>query len=240
MTAAPYLLHRQARKSSFRHFAELSALTLSFVSVSSLALFGSLGYHVNIQARTVERFGGVSVAVRNNVPATVRIDGSAAGTTPLRVSRLSPGSHHLTVTSDGYQPFTTDIRVSDGTVAAYKDIFLVLATPKPVPVDRNWLPIISVFADKNLEIRSGNELWQDNLFLTRTSGDILQVRYSADTRQIFYQEGDTLWLYTPSSQTTVQLLKVPNVSLLPFDLRENGRILLYEQPLGTVQALALY
>lgn len=235
-----YLRHRQPHKSSLRHFLELSFLTGIFVIVSAIAVFTSLGYRLNIQAKTIERSGGVALSIRNGVVAMVQLDGKNEGTTPKRIPHVYPGMHTLLVTADGYQPFKRDITVQAETVTAYNDIFLVFLSPKSVPVNPSWLPLTPTYTDSRLEIKSGNELWQDGKFLTRTSGDIIQSRYSSDSHQIIYQEGKTLWLYTPSSQTTVQLLMAITTAPLLFDMRENGRILVFEQSAGVTQAVALY
>ena len=65
-------------------------------------------------ARDSRRFQPVMLSVGSQpVGATVRLDGRLAGVTPLRV-RLSPGSHEVSVSMDGFEAQTRDLEAEGG------------------------------------------------------------------------------------------------------------------------------
>jgi PEGA domain-containing protein len=63
---------------------------------------------------TVGRFIGVLVVDSRPPGARVFVDGKAAGNTPLEVSSVDAGSHALRLEMDGYQRWTSAVRVVAG------------------------------------------------------------------------------------------------------------------------------
>jgi len=74
---------------------------------------------------TVDSSPGMSV---------VTLDGGNAGITPLRISGISPGSHTLVVSHEGYSPYTTDFVISAGESREISAVLQPLtATPTNTP-----------------------------------------------------------------------------------------------------------
>lgn len=81
--------------------------------------------------------GGIgSLEIATDVPgAQVRVDGEAAGTTPLTVGAIRSGVHQVEVTAPGQAPVTRTVTIKDGTSAV---IYLQVssgsvATPSVTP-----------------------------------------------------------------------------------------------------------
>ena len=55
--------------------------------------------------------GILSIQVRPDVAATVRVDGTILGTTPLKQVEVSPGAHEITVQADRYAPARLSLEV---------------------------------------------------------------------------------------------------------------------------------
>ena len=57
--------------------------------------------------------------------ADVYLDSQLVGTTPMTISGVSPGTHALTLTRDGYQDYLTSVTISDGETIRLTNIFLL-------------------------------------------------------------------------------------------------------------------
>jgi TonB family protein len=68
--------------------------------------------------------------------ASVKIDGAAAGETPLTRHRLKPGAHRVEVTIEGHEPWSQEISVQSGkNIRVDAQLApIVVATPTPPPV----------------------------------------------------------------------------------------------------------
>jgi serine/threonine-protein kinase len=68
--------------------------------------------------------------------ATVLVNGTSVGQTPVLQYRLKPGAHKVEVTREGYEPWTGSLTVEAGKKARVDAILksLVKATPPPAPV----------------------------------------------------------------------------------------------------------
>jgi serine/threonine-protein kinase len=78
--------------------------------------------------RTAPTTGSADI-VSNPAGAAVKIDGVAAGQTPLSDYKLKPGSHKVEMTKDGFEPWSGTVTVTGGKKAR-ADAFLK-AIPKP-------------------------------------------------------------------------------------------------------------
>src|SRR6185436_11063185 len=64
-------------------------------------------------AASASAAGGLVVDSRP-AGATVTIDGAPAGTTPLTIPSIAPGTHKVVIEKDGYQPWVTTVDVKPG------------------------------------------------------------------------------------------------------------------------------
>lgn len=75
----------------------------------------SRGDTVTVTATLLQKTGilvinGVT-GVNNSVQASVEIDGKFAGTAPLRLGQLAPGTYHVRITAPHYKPFEQNVEV---------------------------------------------------------------------------------------------------------------------------------
>jgi TonB family protein len=91
---------------------------------------------VKTLTRTVPASGTIEVA-SNPAGATVKIDGTSVGVTPLTGHKVTVGSHRIEVIAEGYEPFAERIRVREGATARLrpslqaKQVAIAPRTPAP-------------------------------------------------------------------------------------------------------------
>lgn len=237
-----YLAHRRRRRSRARHFFSLLGMTLTFLMVSVIAIFYSLGYEVNLEAKSVQQTGSLMLDADSTDSASVYVNGQLAGTKlPFWSTHLFPGTYSLSLRKDGYQEWDRTVDVAANQVVSFRNLVLVKDKPDVVPAKDAWLVNTDEGVSKDIEVRSSDELWLDGVFLTRTSQDILSAQYYPGNNQIVYQAGKDLWLLEPQSMTTQLLLSISAPTPISYTFRENGRELVYRDPTdGKVKAVLLY
>lgn len=236
-----YSAHLQPARGIWKHFAHLAMMTLTFLVLASLAVYYALGFQLNWQTHRIQQTGSLYINIRNNVPAQIFINGQLqSGNQPLTVSHVFPGQYALLVTADGYQSFERLVDVTANTVSAVHNLVLIKKNPQNIQVDASWVPLQPVTPDTRAVVRSSNELWIDNKFVTRTSQDITQVRFYVDNRHVIYQEAGALWLLDIENISTELLLSGIGDSVLPYNFENGGQILVYQVNGGITKAISLY
>ncbi len=71
---------------------------------------------INADLTPLHTTGGISV-ISDPAGATASLDGSAIQTTPCTFTNVTAGSHTITISRDGYQPFSSVVEVTPGSTA---------------------------------------------------------------------------------------------------------------------------
>jgi TonB family protein len=159
--------------------------------------------------------------------AAVKVDGSAAGETPLTGHRLKPGLHRVEITIEGHQPWSAEVNIEAGKRARV-DAQLApsaVSTPPPAPrpdvADPNqvFLPAevdtpprklkgTASYPDNAPKLRSGESASVSVSFVVTEDGDVTDPR-------IVESGGKTLddavlaavrnWKYTPGAKKGVSV-----------------------------------
>ncbi|HYE60138.1 MAG TPA: PEGA domain-containing protein [Candidatus Kapabacteria bacterium] len=145
-------------------------LFMLFFLIAPLVLFYTAGYRYDVENKTIQQTGVISIDVEPNDAAvylnTVRIDRRM----PLRLANRAPGTYHIRIEKEGYKTWEKDITVSSRKTTYIKDITLF----------RDSLPVpfltTDVFIDRFSASHDGNHI----LFSTPESQ--LQHVYLLDTR----------------------------------------------------------
>ena len=224
-----------------RFFMSLGGFIL-FAIASSFALLTALGFRVNGPAHVIQRTGIVEVQSPYNVPADVRISGSdEVFTLPVRIPWLLPGNYTVTITRDGYVPWIREVSLGQNQRISFSSIVLLYITPKTAELPTlSAVELLPTQADQGgLEVRNGNEIWINKEFVTRISGDILNIRWFPGREHIVYQTENALVLADVDGKYTQTILSGLEKSTLPYTFRESGRVLIYQ--VGTeVKAVSLF
>ena len=235
------LSHLQNRRTARAHL-QRNFLTYSiFIVLSIIATLYSLGYVVNWQTGTVQQTGLITLDSRiSNLKPEIWINNQkVGGEFPYRFPRAFPGSYTVLIKKDGYQLWERHLQVEPNKVASFPSIVLILEQPKIVSPEESRNYQVDLSPDKeDLEIRE-NELWIKGKFITRSSEDILAVRWYPDRRHVVYQSGADVLLTELDGLNTQKLLTLDYKTRLLFSFRDGGRVLVYQIE-EVVYALELY
>jgi TonB family protein len=182
---------------------------------------------------------GVADVLSTPFGATVKVDGSRVGQTPLTDYRLRPGSHQFEISKEGYEPHLATVKVDAGrrarVDAQLKEI--VKATPTPTPADvvdpnriyqntpsevdtpaKKTSGVPASYPENAPKLRSGEGVSTSISFVVTETGDV------ADTKVV--ESGGRLvdeavmaairgWKYAPAVKKGIKV-KVRIVSKLTF------------------------
>ena len=236
------VLYRPQPHNKATHIFHLGAIVVSIVVISSVAIFYSLGYQLNLQARSIKQTGILTLgSERSSGPATVSINGKQVATKlPYRMAYAFPGSYRVTVQKPGYQEWNRTIEVEPNVVTSFNSIVLLRNPLVPIPVS---LDQVNFGTDADTDVHGlevhENELRVDGRFITRTSDDIASARWYPDNQHLIYQAGATLWLADLDGLYTQKLLTLPTAEPVTLVFKNNGRLLYYLSE-GKAYMLALF
>ncbi|MEI6477921.1 MAG: PEGA domain-containing protein [bacterium] len=226
---------RTFMRSKWQHALHLFVMSASIVSISTVAIFYSLGYQINWTGLSIRRTGLVTLDIgKSQFTADVIINGSRTGhvSFPYRSAPLFPGVYTVQVKRDGYQKWQRTLSVVANEVNDFHDIVLVLNTPAThVVSDADRSSFDSTPDRHDISVRQ-NELYVAGTFVTRTSQYILNASWYPDGKHLVYQQGGVLWLADQDGLRTQQLVEVQGNVVIDYRFRDNGRILIYQDESG--------
>lgn len=216
---------------------------ITFCILGTICLLWALGYRVNWVAETIEQTGIVELSTPQvGLHPNVFVNGERQSSSlPISLRWLFPGHYDIRIEQSGYQTWEKLIIVGNNERIDYPSVLLLYAVPQTIdpPTIRTDQIVNRTYDNRGIEIRSGNELWVDGAFITRTSDDMLNPEYYFDSKHIIYQAGDEVIVRDLVSSTSQTVLTLKSKTPVSYVTQDNGRVLIYLED-GTVKAVALY
>lgn len=112
---------------NFRRILLISSMTF-FAGLAPLMVLYAMGYRLSPTSETAESVGVILV---ESIPrrASLYINGKYRGLTPRAASNLTPGTHAIQVTHDGYITWEKNIPILPGKVSDFRSILLFPQNP---------------------------------------------------------------------------------------------------------------
>jgi hypothetical protein len=204
-----------------------------FIILGSGSVAYAMGYRYNGLRGTIEQTSVVRLSgYLSGLGASTYLNGELVATRlPVRLTAVFPGSYELRVEKPGYQTWQQSIKLVPNQRYSFTGLFLLYQEPRQIAsaVPGTVEPVQSS-ERSDISIRSSNELWLDDEFLTRTSQDIIEPRWFAGRRDhIAYQSGATVYLYDVPNQTTQPIITFPDATPRTIRFEESGRILVVQR-----------
>jgi TonB family protein len=172
---------------------------------------------------------GVVEIISSPPGAAVSIDGARAGATPLADLKLKPGTHRVEVTSDGYEPWSTNVSVQPGRSARVEAVLRQVPKATPPPPDPNAFDPNRIYAnvasevdvlakklsgsasypsDKAPRLKSGESVSVSVTYVVTENGEVTDLKVIESAGQVV-DEAVTgaikRWKYSPAMKRGVKV-----------------------------------
>lgn len=220
------------RRSRYGHAIHLLILCLVVGIGSTAATFYSLGFKINLAARSIEQTGLISVdSPLGDFRGLVFLNGKeVSDRIPYRSQPLFPGHYEVRIEREGYQTWSRALNVEANRVANFRSVVMIKKEPvvqSGSESDRSFV-LNGSADDQDIEVRQ-NELWIDGKFITRTSADIGDAIWFPGHSHVAYQLNDEIVLAEPDGLQTQLLATLPDDSPALMRFKDGGRTLVYAQ-----------
>lgn len=219
-----------------RCFEWLGAVFL-FSIISTVALGLALGYRINFATGTVVQTSLIELnGPSAGLPVKVTLNNKEVGNhLPLKLTDLVADTYHIKVERDNYVPWEYTLTL--GTNQRVNLSQIILYYKDRTPVRRTNVASedsrFNRFDSKNLEIRSGNELWWNEKFVTRTSNDLASPRWFQQYQLVTAHSDSELFLIDPTLPRSQSILTYTSTTKpLRYFFEGGGRVLVYEDETG--------
>ncbi len=150
-----------------------SFVAFFLIASVALVLYGT-GYRYNHSKRTLEKTGELIMETQPK-GASVLMDGKDIGKkTPLHLKYILPGTYRLTITKEGYLPFTREISISSGLVAIVNDVVLI-----------KDLGVALLFSHPDT-IKGISAITQESIFFTTDKSFFIYDRNSGQVKELVH------------------------------------------------------
>ena len=229
------------RASRFRAFLRVLTMTGTFLLLSTIAVFYSLGFKLNLASHSIQQTG---IIVLDGPAAVIHpdiyLDGKKlADQLPSRFTYVFPGQYTVSIRKPGFQSWDYLIHVLPNQVISLRNIVLIESNPASITVPEGSVSLPSTSAQDGVSIRGYNELWVDDLFVTRFSQDVVAAVRYPDGIHVVCQLANQLVLIDTQSKVSQNIITLPSSFPVHIIFKQNGRQLYYQQD-GPVYALQLY
>lgn len=205
--------------------------TIIVLSIAAYLILTANGYKINYQARTIQKIGMIYL---KTVPENVSIyldQKLIASKTPLKINDLLSGRYEVKISKDEYWDWQKTFQVEAGMTEDDENIELFLKNPKSLPVSDNEKQDLSRLMDewppKGLEIKSGSEIWFNDVFITRFSYNINRVSWYTDLKHILLQGDKKILIMEADGKNITELVNLSSDQTSDFISIEQGQQLLY-------------
>lgn len=207
------------------------------VAVSAYLILLTYGYRINWQNRTLQKVSAMYIA---SIPQDVKVfidSKEVSNTTPLKVTNLFPGRYDVRIENDLYETWDKTLNVKSDYVPQEQDIVLILKDRKETEMSDNEKKTYEDFfqnedkvkeSQKNLYIKDNNELYFDNVLISRFSQEIKNAVWYADKKHIIYQLNDQIYFMDTDGTNNIELAKLSSNDKANFISSGEGKYLIYQ------------
>jgi hypothetical protein len=221
------------KKTSKKIFVKIISLLL-MLFVILLAIYLVLvanGYKINYQTRSIQKTGMIYV---KSDPTNVDIfinNRLVANQSPYRMLELLPGRYDVLIEKLDYYSWTKSVNVNEGMASAFENVELFLRLPEQLVVsdqEKSDFPnLVNNWQTKGLEIKNDNEIWFNDVYITRFSSDVKKVGWYSDLKHIIFQTNMGLYIMDPDGSNNIQLATLNSDQACSFVVINNGKEILY-------------
>ncbi len=200
----------------------LSVITFSsFILITLVVILLAQGYRLDRQTNTI--YGtGILVATSDPTGATLSLNDQVKGATNTTINNLVPGTYKLTITKDGFFPWSKEVEIEKSKVLTVEALMIpVNPSLSPItstPARNTWLSPDGEKLAYSVPSGSSAGIWMLDLSSQPFNLARKPIQLAADTDLIHYSQGQITW--SPSSKNilvTLQANELASNYLLSID-----------------------
>jgi len=203
--------------------------------VSTYLIFLTYGYKINWHTYKFEKTGLIYVA---SLPTQVNVyagNNLVSDSTPLKYDNLFPGRYDFRLENEKYQTWEKTFNVKADFVEQAADIVLILKDIEEIPMtDAEKSNYQKKFTDElemqnagsDLIVRNTNELYFQDVFVTRMFSPINNPIWFADKKHIIFQSENKINFMDSDGSNIKTLVVLADNSPVMFLSSDNGMYLI--------------
>lgn len=207
-----------------------------FVSILILVVAGFLilianGYKINWNNFKIQKTGMIFLRSIPKDPEIWVNNEFAGARTPFKYSEILPGRYDVKLVKYGYVDWHYTFYVEPGMVSSNEYIRMFLSEPIQIePTEQEILSLENLFVNwqpKGLEIQNENEVWFNDVLITRFSDKVKNIRWHSDLKHIFFQINNEIRVMEPDGANNTKLVELTSDDVSTFVPLNNSKFLLY-------------
>lgn len=217
------------------HIIKYILLLILILAVSAWLILLANGYNINPQTYKLDKTGMIYL---ESTPSDVDvyINGDyKADETSYKLKRIFPGRYDVILCNENYYDWQETLWVESEMVAERKYIVLFLKKPEAIELTEEEIEFWNKqFANpkdswtKNLYIKDNNEIWFDDILISRLSYNIKKICWYYDKHHILYQVDKKINIMDVTGTNIITLAELSNDELAYFTDDDNGESLVYK------------
>lgn len=201
-------------------------LIISFSITASFILIEANGYRIDWQQKRFEKTGTIVIngSPRNSI---VKLNNQVvAENIPNSINKLLPETYDIEIIKSGMQGWSKTVQVKPGQAVYLEHVLLFLLEPKPEKIDTieiSKLESNNIEQAKRITLKE-NEIWLDDVFVTRLSNPIINAVLGPDKYHIIFQLGSAIYAIDLDGSNQKTLVKLSSDQKSPMFTSGNNLI----------------
>jgi len=222
--------YKQNRVSTF---LVRSFVFIIFWIIALTAIVYAMGFEVDFNNLGIKKTGIIYLASSvGEVEASVELDQEIiSDDLPVSISRLKSDHYYTKISKTGYFDWQKSFEVMPNQVSAWEGVLLIKENKEVREADTEEQLQLDKQAseplDETISIEK-NELFIDEVLVTRFSENIFNAIWHPDGKHIAYQKGDKINLIETDGQNETLLIELKSNKPVTFRFLKKGQELLFE------------
>lgn len=189
------------------------------------------GYKINYHNWRIVKTGMIVI---KSEPKDVKIfvnNKEVANKTPFTYAEIFPGQYDVKISKDGYRDWVYSFNIEPSLVSMDNNVKLFLSNPIKLEASdiesANLDKLVQEWPAKGLEIKNSDEIWFQDVLITRFSEPIKKISWYPDLKHIIFQIGKEIRIMDADGTNNIKLIDLSSDSESSFITLDSGKILLY-------------
>lgn len=205
--------------------------TLIIVLVAVYLIIIANGYKINFKTWRIAKTGMINL-ISNPSEVNIYVNNQLKSTkTPYREIYLWPGRYDIKITKENYHDWQKTLVVQEGLISSQENIQLFLSNPRPqktTELDQSSFDqLVREWQPKGLEIKNGDEIFFNDILVTRFYQPIQALNWYADLKHIIVQLDREIHIIDSDGSNNIKLVELSQTDASQFIPYDNGTSLLY-------------